>query len=70
MVHCGKIRLAGNRKLRIYGRLNCARGKRMNINNRVFFASEDEALGNGFRPCGCCLPEKYAAWKRQKNDNR
>lgn len=66
MVHGGMIRLAGNRKLKIYGKLDCARGKRMKKTNRVFFASEGEALTNGFRPCGHCLPEKYKAWKLEK----
>jgi methylphosphotriester-DNA--protein-cysteine methyltransferase len=55
--------LAGNRKLKIYGLLNCASGKRMKMKNRVFFQSEDEALNSGFRPCGHCMNVKYKVWK-------
>ncbi len=70
LVHSGKIRLAGNLKLKIYGKLNCARGKRMKKTNRVFFASEAEALEKGFRPCGHCLRKKYSAWKFKKSNNQ
>jgi len=58
-----KILLAGNGRLKIYGRLHCKSGKRMKKENRVFFMSEEEALRQGFRPCGHCLIEKYKTWK-------
>ncbi|WP_073065573.1 Ada metal-binding domain-containing protein [Fodinibius roseus] len=48
----GRIALAGNRNLKIYGKLNCSSGKRMNAQNRVFFKTQKEALRQGFRPCG------------------
>src|SRR5215211_6528627 len=51
--------LAGNSKLKIYGRLNCKSGKRMKKENRVFFTSEEEAIEQGFRPCGNCLRKQY-----------
>ena len=38
------IVFAGNRKLKIYGRLNCSSGKRMKRENRLFFSSETEAM--------------------------
>ncbi|KYG83545.1 Ada metal-binding domain-containing protein [Roseivirga echinicomitans] len=50
-----EIRWAGNRKLKIYGTLNCGSGKRMKKENRVFFYSLDEAKLYGFRPCGHCM---------------
>jgi methylphosphotriester-DNA--protein-cysteine methyltransferase len=59
-----EIVLAGNLKLKIYGLLNCASGKRMKIKNRVFFASEKEALALGYRPCGHCTRGAYSAWKK------
>ena len=62
-VRSGKIRFAGNKKLKIYGRLLCASGKRMKSVNRVFFFSEEEALREGYRPCGRCLPDQYRVWK-------
>jgi len=58
-----EIHFGGNRKLGIYGRLDCLSGKRMKKENRVFFTSEKEAIENGFRPCGHCMKEKYKKWK-------
>ena len=58
-----KVTFAGNVSLKIYGRLQCASGKKMKRRNRIFFYSEDEAVGLGFRPCGHCLRNQYVAWK-------
>jgi methylphosphotriester-DNA--protein-cysteine methyltransferase len=55
LIRKGEIPFAGNLKLKIYGKLNCRSGKRMKKENRVFFASEKEAIASGFRPCGHCL---------------
>ncbi len=46
---------AGNKKLKIYGKLSCKSGKRMKPENRVFFHSEDEAISLGFRACLHCM---------------
>jgi len=59
-----KIPIGGNMKLRIYGKLGCRSGKRMKRENRIFFQSEDEAIENGFRPCGHCLKDEYNRWKQ------
>jgi methylphosphotriester-DNA--protein-cysteine methyltransferase len=56
------ICFGGNRKLKIYGTLQCKSGKRMNRKNRVFFASENEAIKNDFRPCGNCMKTEYKKW--------
>lgn len=61
-----EIYFGGNKKLKIYGTLNCASGKRMKKENRVFFISEKEALENGYRPCGNCLRKKYKIWKENE----
>ncbi len=53
---------AGNRKLKIYGRLDCSSGKRMKVENRVFFQSIEEAESMGYRPCGNCLRSEYKLW--------
>jgi methylphosphotriester-DNA--protein-cysteine methyltransferase len=60
--------LGGHRRRRIYGRLDCpsalgaiARGGY--VRHRVFFADEATALAAGYRPCGRCLPDRYARWK-------
>ncbi len=58
-----KILWAGNRKLKIYGKLNCKSGKRMKTQNRVFFQNKQEAIALGFRPCGHCMRLEYLDWK-------
>ena len=58
-----EIVFAGNKKLKIYGHLKCASGKRMKKENRLFFSSETEAKAEGYRPCGHCMREKYIKWK-------
>ena len=64
--------LGGHRRSRIYGRLDCpaalralARGQY--VANRVFFLDEHTARSAGFRPCGACLPEAYAAWRADQS---
>lgn len=61
-----EICFGGNKKLKIYGTLNCALGKRMKKETRVFFVSEKEALGSGYRPCGNCLHKKYKIRKENE----
>ncbi|MGN7787556.1 Ada metal-binding domain-containing protein [Niabella sp. 22666] len=62
-IRSGKINWGGHQQLKIYGVLNCASGKRMKRTNRVFFKSEQEALRNGYRPCGHCMKAAYKKWK-------
>lgn len=57
--------IGGNERLKIYGTLNCRSGKRMKKENRVFFTSEEEAIQQGFRPCGHCMKNKYQKWKSE-----
>ena len=64
LVRIGQITFGGNKQLKIYGSLHCASGKRMKVSNRVFFASEQEAISAGYRPCGHCMREAYKQWKR------
>lgn len=63
LVRNGTIVYGGNRILKIYGTLSCKSGKRMGIENRVFFISEEEAHDNGYRPCGHCMKSEYQKWK-------
>lgn len=49
--------------MKIFGTLSCSSGKRMKMENRIFFESEEEAINAGYRPCGHCLREKYVQWK-------
>jgi hypothetical protein len=63
-----KGELGGHRSNRIYGRLDCPAALQWlaagyYVKQRVFFASEEDAVAAGYRPCGCCLPGKYHAWK-------
>jgi len=62
--------LGGNRRLKIYGRLDCpsavralARGY---ARRRVFFLDEAAAIAAGYRPCARCLPERYRDWRRNR----
>lgn len=59
-----KIRYGGNIQLKIYGKIDCTSGKRMQVKNRVFFIHEAEALQAGFRPCGHCMRKEYLQWKK------
>jgi methylphosphotriester-DNA--protein-cysteine methyltransferase len=59
----GEIALGGNKKLKIYGRLDCRAGKRMKVENRVFFENETEAKNLGYRPCAICMRKEYLVWK-------
>lgn len=64
-----QVLLGGNKKLKIYGKLNCKAGKRMKPANRIFFADENEAQTAGYRPCSICLPNEYKLWK-QNNETK
>ena len=54
-----QILFGGNRRLKIFGTLNCKSGKRMKKENRVFFLSAKEAVKQGYRPCGHCMNKEY-----------
>ncbi len=56
------IQFGGNKRLKIYGTLQCQSGKRMKRENRVFFAAAAEAIQHNYRACGHCLPEEYKKW--------
>lgn len=49
-------RYAGNTTHKIFGRLDCESGKRMFKENRVFFASFEDAIAAGYRECEKCKP--------------
>ena len=63
-----KGRLGGNRKAKIYGRLDCSAAIRSLSQGyaevRVFFKDEETAQAAGYRPCGSCMNEQYKRWKR------
>lgn len=61
-------RLGGNRRGRIYGRLDCPAALRAiarggYVPHRVFFADAQTAVAAGYRPCGICLSQEYRAWR-------
>jgi methylphosphotriester-DNA--protein-cysteine methyltransferase len=37
----------------------------MKKENRVFFASEEEAISFDYRPCGHCMRSFFLAWKKE-----
>jgi methylphosphotriester-DNA--protein-cysteine methyltransferase len=58
----------GNKSLKIYGRLDCPSALRWiqkgyYVDNRVFFANEEDAINAGYRPCGVCMKKEYEIWK-------
>ena len=60
--------LGGNRRSRIYGRLDCPAALRAiarggYVKERVFFKTEGHARSAGYRPCAVCLPAAYLYWK-------
>ena len=63
--------LGGNRKLKIYGRLDCWSANRAiprgYAQHRVFFADEQTAIAAGYRPCGHCMRDEYRAWKAERH---
>jgi methylphosphotriester-DNA--protein-cysteine methyltransferase len=63
--------LGGNRRSRIYGRLDCRSAIRALPKGyakwRVFFADEAAAVAAGYRLCGRCLPAEYRAWKESES---
>ncbi len=60
----GSLTMAGNRRLKIYGRLGCPAGRRM---HRVFFADATAAEAAGYRPCARCCRAAYDVWKSAAN---
>lgn len=64
-------KLGGNKKLKIYGHLDCPSANRWiekgyYVRNRVFFENEDVAISCGYRPCAVCMPDKYQKWKQNQ----
>ena len=60
--------LGGNKRLKIYGRLDCPSANRWvekghYVKDRVFFLTEEDAIAAGYRPCAVCMKNKYEAWK-------
>ncbi|MHA3786670.1 Ada metal-binding domain-containing protein [Flavobacterium hauense] len=64
LIKAGVLTLGGNKKLKIFGQLNCSSGKRMLKENRVFFTSAHEAKYFGYRPCGHYMKQDYKIWKQ------
>ena len=64
--------LGGHSKQKVYGRADRCPAATRNLSNyptlfwqhSVWFATEADAIAAGFRPCGACLRERYAEWKR------
>ena len=61
----GTICFGGNKEQKIYGLLSCPSGKRLNRENRVFFASQLEAQQHNYRPCGNWMKNEYKKWKNE-----
>ena len=60
----------GNKRLKIYGRLDCPSANRWiqkgyYIANRVFFKDQETAIKAGYRPCAVCMKKEYLEWKKK-----
>lgn len=60
--------LGGNRRGKIYGRLDCPSALRAirqggYAEHRVFFLDEATAIAAGYRPCGTCMRDTFKQWK-------
>jgi hypothetical protein len=68
-----KCLFGGNKRGRIYGRLDyhsalrAIKRGRIYQQHRVFFADEASAIAAGFRPCGACMREAYKKWRAAGN---
>lgn len=67
--------LGGNAKHKIYGRLDCGSALAALRDHgdsyrksRVFFADAETAIAAGYRPCGNCLRERFAAWQAAQGE--
>lgn len=63
--------LGGNKRLKIYGKLDCPSANRWvskgyYVKDRVFFDSEETAIKAGYHPCAVCMKEKYKEWKNNQ----
>ena len=61
--------LGGNKKIKIYGKMDCPSAKRWlekgkYTSNRVFFENVEIAKKAGYRPCAICMPEDYKIYKK------
>jgi methylphosphotriester-DNA--protein-cysteine methyltransferase len=63
------ITFAGNKRLKIYGTLQCVSGKKMKAENRIFFHDKSEAIVLGYRPCGHCMKAEYLLWKNKRHEH-
>lgn len=60
-------RFGGITTMKIFGRLDCKSGMRAKKENRVFFASWEDALACGMRPCKNCKPLPGDSYDRVNN---
>lgn len=58
---------AGWKPGKIFGRLDCKSGMRMNKENRVFFHSLEDAIKQGYRPCKKCKPLDESVYNALKD---
>ena len=66
--------LGGNKRLKIYGKLDCPSANRWilkghYVKDRVFFLDEETAIKSGYRPCAVCMKKEYELWKTKQKNN-
>jgi methylphosphotriester-DNA--protein-cysteine methyltransferase len=49
----------------VFGRLTCSSGKRALEKHRIFFATYEDAITAGYRPCLTCSPQTDDQYERR-----
>jgi hypothetical protein len=57
---------AGNKKTKIFGRLDCESGKLTSKEDRVFFSTWKNAIRSGYRSCEKCKPNQMDKYPEQE----
>ena len=65
----------GNRRTKIFGKLDCSYENNWFTNlfvydDKVYFASVEDALSAGFKPCRFCMPNEYEEYKKSKKEKK
>lgn len=55
-VNASNAAYMGNSRVKVFHRLGCKFHRKALRKNRVYFASREEAIAGGYRPCRTCKP--------------
>ncbi|MGC8929336.1 MAG: Ada metal-binding domain-containing protein [Candidatus Woesearchaeota archaeon] len=64
-----KQEFIGSKVSRKFHSFNCPSIRNLREENKVFFSAAEEAMKNGFKPCGLCM-KKIKKKKQSKRENK